>query len=274
MYYKNELNYDYPDRCDQHMITVRRVREVRIDKEYRFLDKRLRFKLMRAVYWVLVNAVVFPICRLSHGLRIEGRGNLKKHKAALAGGAITVSNHVFYWDYLCVLKAIRPRLAYFPAWKDNLEGPCGKLIRLSGGIPIPTDSLRAMREFNGAVEEVLESGKWLHFFPEGSMWFFYPDIRPLKKAVFTYAVKFNKPILPITMSFRPRKGITRLFTKTPCVDLHVGEPIFPDDKKPPREAVAELHAKTYHVMQTMNGISPGDPTYNTDQDPAHYQKTM
>ncbi len=274
MYYRHELQYDYPDRCDAHMITVKRVRDIAFNTSYPYLDQRARFKFMRAIYWLLVNLIVFPVTRLSHGLRIYGKKNLKKNKALLKNGAITISNHVFYWDYLCVLKAIRPHLAYFPAWKDNLEGPCGRLIRLSGGIPVPTDSAHAMIEFNRAMEEVLESGRWLHFFPEGSMWFFYPDIRPLKKAVFTYAVRFDKPVLPITMSFRPRRGITRLFTKTPCVDLHIGEPLLPDKSISAREAAAELHTRAYHVMQVMNGIEPGAPTYNKDQSVLHYKKTM
>lgn len=274
MYYRHELDYKYPERSDAHMIDVRQVRDVKFDTNYPYLDKSFKFKLLRAIYWLLVTLIVFPITRLSHGLRIYGKKNLKLHKQALKDGAITVSNHVFYWDYLCVLKAIRPRLAYFPAWKDNLNGPCGKLIRLSGGIPIPTDDIHAMRKFKGALDEVLESGKWLHFFPEGSMWFFYPDIRPLKKAVFTYAVKFEKPIVPITMSFRARRGITRIFTKTPCVDLHIGEPIFPDTNLPPKEAEEKIHEETYRVMQMMNGINPGDPTYNTDQNIDNYKKTM
>ena len=274
MYYRHDLNYTYPERPDEHMITVKRVRKMQFDEGYPYLDKRFRFKCMRVIYWLLVNLIVFPITRLSHGLKIYGRENLKKHKTVLKNGAITISNHVFYWDFLCVLKAIRPRLSHFPAWKDNLEGPCGRLIRLSGGIPVPTDSMRAMIEFNRAMEEVLASGKWMHVFPEGAMWFFYPDIRPLKKAVFTYAVKFDKPVLPITMSFRPRRGITRLFTKTPCVDLHVGEPLLADKTLPKKEAEADLRARAYHVMQVMNGIFPGDPTYNKDGDAESYQKTM
>lgn len=274
MYYKHNLHYDYPQRCDQHMITVKHVRSVTVDKNYPFRDKSFRFKFMRGIYWLLVNCIVFPVCRFSHGLRIYGRKNYKKHRKKLKNGAITVSNHVFYWDYLCVLKAIRPHLAYFPAWQDNLEGPCGKLIRLSGGIPVPTHSIHAMAEFNRTIEETIKEGKWLHFFPEGSMWFYYPDIRPLKKAVFSYAVKFNKPILPISMSFRPRRGITKLFFKTPCVDLHVGEPIFPDASLSTAEAVEKLRAEAYHIMQVMNGINPGDHTYNTDHNPDNYQKTM
>ena len=74
-------------------------------------------------------------------------------------------------------------------------------------------------------KEVFKEGKWLHVFPEGSMWFYYPDIRPLKPAVFKYAVKYDKPIIPITLSFRPRKGLYKLFTNKPLVDLHIGKPI-------------------------------------------------
>ena len=274
MYYRHELEYNYPDQCDGHMITVKRKKEIKFDTEYPYINKSKGYKFMRGIYWFLINTIVFPITRLSHGLKIYGKKNYKKHKAELKNGAITISNHVFYWDYLCVLKAIRPHLAYFPAWKTNIEGPMGGLIRLSGGIPVPSDNMHAMLKFNKAIEEVLESGKWLHFFPEGSMWFFYPDIRPLKKAVFHYAVKFDKPILPITMSFRKRRGITRLFTKTPCVDLHIGEPIFPDSSLPVREREEAMHKEAYHVMQVMNGINPGDPTYNVDQNPQNYQRTM
>ena len=274
MYYRHDLAYDYPDRCDEHMIEVKHKHDVVLDENYPYLIKTKRFKLLRGLYWLGLNLIVFPLMRLTHGLKIYGKKNLKKHKEALKDGAITISNHVFYWDYLCVLKAIRPHLAYFPAWKTNLEGGSAGLIRMSGGIPVPTNNLHAMIKFNKAIEEVLESGKWLHFFPEGSMWFFYPDIRPLKKAVFTYAVKFDKPIVPITMSFRPRKGITRLFSKTPTVDLHIGEPLFPDKTLSISEREKKLHAEAYHVMQVMNGINPGDPTYNTDQNLSHYEKTM
>ena len=170
--------------------------------------------------------------------------------------------------------ALRPRLGYFPAWKINLEGINGPLIRMAGGIPVPTDNLRPMVKFKQAMEAVLAQGSWLHFFPEGSMWFYYPDIRPLKKAVFKYAVRFDKPVIPITMSFRKRRGITRLFSKTPCVDLHIGDPLFYDKSLPTADAVDELHQRAYHVMQVMNGINPGDPTYNTNQNIDEYKKTM
>lgn len=274
MYFRHNLGYTYPEQSDAHMLKAEKKKELTFDENYSFLPKGFFYKTMRVIYFILLNLIVFPLCRLTHGLKIEGKENLKKHKDALKNGAITISNHVFMWDYLCVLKAIRPRLAYFPAWKANLEGGARAFIRLSGGIPIPENDIHAMKRFNAAIEEVLESGKWLHFFPEGSLWFFYPDIRPLKKAVFHYSARFGKPILPITMSFRARRGLYRLFSKKPSVDLHIGEPIFPDTTLPVHEAAEKMQKTAYRVMQEMNGIREGDPTYNTDLVISHYKKTM
>ena len=274
MYYRHNLPYQYPERSDEHMITVKHLRDTHFDENFEYLERGFWHKFKRAVLWILLNPLVFTICTIRHGVKIYGRDKLKKYKKEFKNGAITIANHVFMWDYICVMKAIRPRLQYHPGWKTNFEGPNGPLIRWVGGIPIPTGNMKAMAKFQQAIGQVLKEGKWLHFFPEGSMWFYYPDIRPLKKAVFKYAVRYDKPVIPITMSFRERKGITRLFTKTPCVDVHIGDPLFPDKTLSAAEAMDKLHKDAYHIMQVMNGINPGDPTYNTDQNIENYKKTM
>ena len=138
-----------------------------------------------------------------------------------------------------------------------------------------TNSTETMRpEFKEAMDEVYTRGDWMHFFPEGSMWFHYPDIRPLKKAVFKYAVNYDRPILPITFSFRPRTGLWKLLGKDPLVDLNIGDPLFHDKELPKLAAIKKMQQDAYHIMQGMNGIHPGDPTYHTDQDPQNYKKTM
>ncbi|MBE5757234.1 MAG: 1-acyl-sn-glycerol-3-phosphate acyltransferase [Clostridiales bacterium] len=276
MYYRHDLDIKYPEKSDEHMICVKRKRTVVLDENYPYVPKSAWFKFKRVIYWLLLNLIVFPLMLVTHGLKIYGKENLKKHKKELKNGAITISNHVFMWDYLCVLKAIRPRLAFFPAWKDNLEGGFGGAIRLSGGVPIPTESHRAMIEFKKAMDGLFKQKKWVHFFPEGSLWFFYPDIRPFKKAVFKYAVKYDKPIIPISMSFRKRKGLLKLFGKTPMIDMHIGEPIFANKELSIKEKEEDLHKRAYHLMQVQNGINKGDKTYNDNpfisQD--EYKKTM
>ena len=274
MYYRHNLDYKYPEKSDEHMITVKHLRDTNFDENYQYLKKGFWHKFKRAVLWILLNPLVFTVCTIRHGLKIYGRRNFKKYKKEFKNGAITIANHVLMWDYICVLKAIRPHLQYFPAWKTNFEGPNGPLIKWVGGIPIPTDNIHAMAKFQQAIFDVLKSDSWLHFFPEGSMWFYYPDIRPLKKAVFKYSVRFNKPIIPITLSFRERKGLYKLFGKAPLVDLNIGNPLFPDANLSENEAAEKLHKEAYHIMQVMNGINQGDPTYNVDQNIFNYKKTM
>ena len=274
MYYRHDLDYKYPDRCDEHMIEVNELRQTVFDENYPYLQKSFGFKCLRSVYWLGLQTIGFLLVKVTHGIRIYGRENLKPYKKELKKGAITIANHVFYFDLICVLAAIRPHLLYFPAWKENLNGSNRIWIRMSGGIPIPTGSIRSMIKFKQAMQEVLESNKWMHFYPEGSMWLFYPDLRPFKPAVFKYAVKYDRPIVPMAMSFRPRKGLTKLFTKKPQVDLHVGKPLFADKTLSPAEAAKDLQARAHHIMQEMLGITPDHPHYYTDQNPDHYQKTM
>ena len=274
MYYKHNLNLTYPERSDEHMLTLESTREINLDKNYDYMPHGVGFKIQRAVVATLLHLIVFPLMHLTHGLRIYGKKNLKKHKKELKNGAITISNHVFMWDYLCVLKAIRPHISYFPAWKKNFESGFQPFMRIIGGIPIPEGDIHAMMAFKAALDEVVKSGKWLHVFPEGSLWYFYPDIRPLKIAAFAYAAEYDKPLIPISFSFRPRKGFRKIFGKGPFVDMHISEPIFPDRNLSPRDCAEQLRKRAYCIMQKMNGINPGDPTYNEDQRIESYQKTM
>ena len=274
MYYRHELDYTYPDRSDAHMLVLKRTRTVELDEAYDYMPRGFFFRVKRALVASVLNLVVFPLMHLTHGLKIYGRKQLKKHKKELKHGAITISNHVFMWDYLAVLKAIRPHISYFPAWKTNFESGFHAFMRILGGMPIPEGDIHATMKFKKALDEVVSSGRWLHVFPEGSLWYFYPDIRPLKLSAFQYAVKYQKPLIPIAMSFRPRKGFRRLFGKGPFVDLHIAEPIYADRTLSSREAAEELRARAYRILQEMNGILPGDPTYNEDQTVEHYQKTM
>ena len=274
MYYRHNLNYKYPERSDEHMIEVKHLRDINIGEDYPFYDRRPWPVFKRAVLWILLNLFVFLVVTIRHGLKIHNKDILKRNKKLLKNGAITICNHVFMWDYICLLKAIRPHLQYHAAWKTNFEGPNGPLIKWVGGVPIPTDNKRAMVKWQQAIDQILVDNRSLHFFPEGSMWFYYPDIRPLKPAIFKFAVKHNKPVIPFAFSFRPRKGITRLFSKTPCADLWVGEPIYPDLTINRNEAIDKMHKEAYHIMQGLVGIHPGDPTYNTDQNIENYKKTM
>ena len=264
--------YVYPERSDEHMIKVKHLRDCNFDENYNYYNTSLKVKFKRSLLWLLLNTVVFLVVRIRHGVRLHGKKNIRKNKKLLKDGAITICNHVFMWDYLCVLMTIKPRLQRHIAWKINFEGPNGPLIDWVGGVPVPTDNVRAMVKFKRAKNQILQDKVWLHVFPEGSMWFYYPGIRPLKPAVFKFAVTNNKPVIPYAFTFRERKGIFRIFSKNPFVDLHVGEPILPDTTLPQNEAVEKMHKEAYRIMQELAGILPGNPLYNENQNIDEYKK--
>lgn len=270
MRYFEQHGYVYPEHSDEHMITVKHLRDTHFDENYSYKDTSLWFKIKHGLLRFSLYLFVFLVVKLVHGVKIYGRKEFKKNKELLKNGGITICNHVFMWDYLVVLSAIRPIYGYFPAWATNFEGPNGPLIRNVGGIPVPTTNLRAMKKFKDVLDEELKNDRWLHFYPEGSMWFYYPDIRPLKPAVFKFAVNHNKPIIPLTISFRPKDGIYKLYKRRPCVDITIGKPIYPDETLSTKERIEKMHNDAYIVMQNMVGIKEGDPTFNTDQNISNY----
>ena len=94
MYYRHNLPYQYPEKCDEHMITVKHLRDVTLDENYPYLQKSFGYRCIRAFYWFMLNAIVFWLLRITHGLRIYGKENLKQHKEALKNGAITIDNQL------------------------------------------------------------------------------------------------------------------------------------------------------------------------------------
>lgn len=266
MYYYENHGYIYPEKSDQHMIDVKHLRDTHFDENYPYLDTSLWYRFKRGLLRVSFYAFVFLVVKLVHGVKIHGRKDFKKNKKILKDGAITVCNHVFMWDYLCILMAIRPVYGYFPAWATNFEGPNGPLIRNVGGIPIPTKSLKGMMKFKNTIDELLENKEWIHFYPEGSMWYYYPDIRPIKPAVCKFAVAHDKPIIPLTISFRPRKGLYKIYKRRPCVDVNIGEPIYINKELQAREQIFDLQKRVYEKMQLMNGIDKNHPRYNDSLD--------
>ena len=39
MYYRHHLEYTYPEKSDEHMITVKHLRDTHFDENYNYLDK-------------------------------------------------------------------------------------------------------------------------------------------------------------------------------------------------------------------------------------------
>ena len=74
------------------------------------------------------------------------------------------------------------------------------------------------------------------------------------------ANKYNMPIIPCVINYRPRTGIYRLFgsQNEPLIHVTIGEPIFPNTQLPRGSEVERLRQTTHQTMCHMAGI-----THNT-----------
>jgi len=261
--YIPQLNFDYPAKLDQHMIEMKYVRELTLDENYPFLDKSFGFRLIRVLEHMVIFIVVFPLCVLRFGLKIEGRDILRKYRTLFTNGAMTISNHIHKWDLLFVLKAIRYRSVYFPVWKENLKTPDRGFIRFTGGIPIP-ENIGLMKYYIQAFDEICAKKKWMHAYPETAMFYFYQPIRPFKKGVFTMAYRYNLPVIPMAFSYRkPRFPFTliNLFRsiignqKLPMITLRIGEPLLFDPNLNRKEAVLKMRKDCHKAIVHLAGIS-------------------
>ena len=260
--YIPELNVVYPSKLDEHMIDVKITHERKIDENYPFLDRSFNFRFMRGLMHLGIFTLVFPLAHLRFGIKIDGREKLRKYKKILENGAMTVSNHIHKWDLLFVLEAVRYRMLYFPAWKENINSPDEDFVRLSGGIPIPED-IHTIKYFNRAFDDIHAMKKWIHVYPEQALFYFFQPIRPFKKGVFTMAHRYDLPVIPMAFSYRKPHfpftlvNVFRSLTgnqKLPMVTLRIGDPLIFDSSLARKEAVQKMRKDCHEAVVRLAGI--------------------
>ncbi|MBR3141630.1 MAG: 1-acyl-sn-glycerol-3-phosphate acyltransferase [Clostridiales bacterium] len=257
--------YPYPEITDRHYLEIRKDRGVVFDTSYPYIDRSKWFRFRQNLVRLVLNVIVFPLTSVRLGLKVEGRENLKKYKAELDNGAITVSNHVHMWDYLAVMKTIRPHRPNLLVWDKNVNGENGTLIRLVGGIPIPETGVAAKKVFLKEIGGLLNDHGWLHIYAEGSMWEYYAPIRPFKRGAAMIAVTNNKPILPLGFSYREPGPIRKnIFHQIALFTLRVGEPLYPDMTLKPKDREKDLTIRAHNAVCALAGIDPADNIYEPD----------
>jgi len=258
-----DVGIEYPEQPDGHMVDVNPVRDVVVDENYPFIDKTFEFKIKNFLIYLGINSIVFLLCIIRYGLKIEGRKNLLKHRKLLKNGAMTICNHVQRWDFIFVALAVRIRRLFFPIWKEHLRGRDAGWIKHTGGIPIP-ESISTIKCFNRAFDEIHAKKIWMHAYPESTRFDYYVPIRPFKKGVFSMAHRYNLPIVPIAISYRkPHFPFTVINSlrekkgdkKLPLITIRVGEPILFDENLDRKEAVQKIRKECHEAVVRLAGIT-------------------
>ena len=271
MFVPNTNNkYPYPEDTSSHYISVKKNRGFVFDKDYPYVDCSKGFAFKR--FWVrlLLRLIVFPLTHLNMGIKIKGKKNLKNNKELLKKGAITISNHIHYWDYICVMKAVHNyKWPYILAWDKNVNGESGPLVRMVGGIPIPLHDNEATIAFSNSIKKMLDAGGFLHIYPEGSMWEYYAPIRPFKNGAASIAIRNNKPIIPMAFSYRKPGWFRRVILKQPAaITLNIGKPLFVYEEINKSKRVEDLTIRAHQADCSLAGFKNDniyEPIYNNSK---------
>ena len=241
-----------------------------VDANYPYFDESRynRFHMWWGYLLILRNLGL--ILRIKYGLRWRIDGETKWRRSPwgvrrwlkqfdLSRGAITVANHCYRHDCASVLNSFHASYhTRIPMFAPNFRTKDSFFLKIVGGIPIPDaeGGLSAMKAFNAAFDEYNKLGYWFHIFPEAKRWDWYKPVRPFQKGAFTMAYKYNKPILPFAVTYRPRTGIWRLLgpKDEPLTQVIIGAPIYPDTTKPRAAETERLLNETHQTICRLAGI--------------------
>ena len=254
--------FPYPIDTDKHYLIVKKNDGTVFDKNYPYIDNSKSFRFKRKVMKILLIIIAKPVVAIRLGLRVKGKKNLKKHKDVIKKGIVSTSNHVHMWDYLALSTTLLHHKLHVLSWAPDISGENGKMIRLTGGIPIPENDLRATVTYLKSVNKMIKDGGWLQIYAEGSMWEYYQPIRPFKKGMAYFSIKNDVPILPMAFSYRKPGWIRRkIFRQIALFTLNIGEPIYPNKELEGNDAEIDLTTRVHDEVCRLAGIDPKENIY-------------
>lgn len=218
---------------------------ITVDEHYKFVPRHWCARFFS--YLIKMIAAAFFACFnfIAYGFTVKGKKNFK----GIHGGAVTICNHVQGMDCSLVVEAVAPKNLYYPTIKTNLELAFLRWpIKFCGGIPIP-ESPKALRVFNGVIQELLKRGNYVHVYPEGVLFPYYlKGIRQFHRGAFKYAYDAGVPVVPMVITFRERRGLRKLTNRKPLISMTVLEPVYPDTSKHARAEIERLMFVCYEKM--------------------------
>ena len=242
----------------------------KVDANYPYVNDTWQNRLGIWFGYHIVRPILGHVLRIKYGLRWKVEGQEKWSRCSwtvrkwmkqydLSHGAITIANHCYRHDCASVLTSFSgSHHMRIPMFAPNFRTKDQFFLRIIGGVPIPApeEGLSAMKAFNAAFDEFDRRGYWFHIFPEAKRWDWYKPLRPFQKGAFTMSYKYNKPIIPFAITYRPRTGIYRLLgpKDEPLTQVIVGAPIYPDTTAPRAVETERLLNLTHQTICRLAGI--------------------
>lgn len=236
-------------------------------------------KTRPSFFWVLA-PIAAPLIALVVKLEIRGAEKLPRE-----GAFVLAPNHYSEFDPLAVALAVwkMGRAPRFMAKESLFRVPVlGWVLRSTGMVPVARQSsAAAVRQTLAASEQLVENGRGVIVYPEGTLTR-DPDLWPMrgKTGAVRLALEGDIPLLPLAQwgvqAVLPRYGTLRLWPLRRPVTVIVGDPVDLDAYRGRQTQPAVLIEATDVVMADISQLLAelrGEPAPATRWNPAqHGQK--
>lgn len=233
---------------DEHVVHLKNQVKKTFDEKYIYLSKTKLRKFCKNIFFrFAMFCLAFPAF-FKHNIKIKNRKYIRAIRKQKTG-YVSISNHNLVLDCYANCLANLPKITYLPTVEETMKIPAIRhILKALNVIPIPSNP-KGLVKFKDSVNSLLQNKKAVHFYPEGSLWPYYKELRPFKPGAFRFAVENNVPVLPYCIYFRERKGLWKLIGKKPLVTLEVLPAIFPDNTLPKKQAINALMQVAYEEMK-------------------------
>ncbi|UCM86490.1 lysophospholipid acyltransferase family protein [Streptomyces marincola] len=178
------------------------------------------------------------------------------------GGAVLVSNHIGYLDFVFAGLAARPRkrlvrfMAKESVFKHRVSGPLMRAMK-----HIPVDRAQGEHAFEHALK-ALRSGEIVGVFPEATI---SPSftLKKFKSGAARMAQQAGVPVLPVALWGTQRlwtKGRKRDFSRSHVpITIRVGEPMTPDPEESAASLTERLRDRVQELLEAAQRAYPAKP---------------
>ena len=236
IYWSDELNDDFDE------VGLKRPP---VPKNYRYLR---RFHVLGWIFYYLLAKPWLGLYCLLHGIRVEGKQNLKKLRKT---GFFLYANHVAIADvFKFASYAVPTQRVNIIGYSDILSVKVvGAFVKSLGYLPIP-DDMDNLIKLKAAIKTLVNKNEIILIYPEAHIWPYYTKIRNFKDVSFSYPAELNKPILPAVTVWRGKPG------KKPKQTIVFAKPIYPDPSLTPLENKKLLHEQCLLEMKDIANRYP------------------
>ena len=183
---------------------------------------------------------------------IKGLENFSR----MNSGAVITCNHFNAFDSFAIQLAYeaaqQPQRSFWRVIREgnytSFPGFYGFLMRHCNTLPL-SSNVDTMKKFFSAIDELIENGDYVLFYPEQSMWWNYRKPKPLKRGAFLCAARSGAPVLPcfITMQDSDVTGEDGFYVQE--YTIHISEPIYPRQGLTHRQQAEYMMKRNYELWK-------------------------